>query len=48
MIQSAAVNPNPPFAVITVAIRVSGQDVYRMFSLSKNNDQWKIDQIDAQ
>lgn len=45
MIESAVVNPNPPSAVVTVAMRVGGKDVTRTFLLSKNNEQWKIDSI---
>jgi hypothetical protein len=47
MVQSAAVNPdNPPSAAITVNIRVGDKDVTRLFTLSKENNQWKIDNID--
>jgi hypothetical protein len=48
MIQSAAVNPDPPSATLSVAIRVGGKDVMRVFSLSKEKDQWKIDNIDPE
>lgn len=46
MVESAAVNPNPPSAFVTVNIRSGGEDVSRLFSLSQENGQWKIDNID--
>ncbi len=45
MVDSAAVNPDPPMAEITVTMRVGGQDQTRMFSLIKENGQWKITNV---
>ncbi len=46
MIDSAAVNPDPPMAAITVTMRVGGQDLTRIFSLIKEGGRWKITNID--
>jgi hypothetical protein len=46
MIDSAAVNPDPPMAAITVTMRVGGQDTTRVFSLIKEDGRWKITNID--
>lgn len=46
MIDSAAVNPDPPMAAITVTMRVGGQDQTRIFSLIKEDGRWKITNID--
>lgn len=47
MIDSAAVNPDPPMATIAVTMRVGGQDVTRVFTLIKENGQWKITNIEG-
>lgn len=46
MIDSAAVNPDPPMAAISVTMRVGGQDLTRVFSLIKEGGRWKITNID--
>ena len=46
MIDLAAVNPNPPNAAITVIMRVGGNDLTRVFTLTKENEQWKIINVD--
>lgn len=46
MIDSAAVNPDPPMAAITVSMRVGGEDVTRVFSLIKEGGRWKITNIE--
>jgi hypothetical protein len=45
-IQAAAVNPDPPAAMVEVAIRAGGVDALRRFHLTKENDSWVIDSIE--
>lgn len=47
VIQSAAVNPEPPSAVIKVLIRASGVDYPRTFLLARDAGGWGIDAIDV-
>lgn len=47
MIDSAAVNPDPPMATISVTMRVGGSDVTRVFSLIKEDGRWKITNIEG-
>jgi len=46
VIQSAAVNPEPPSAAIKVMIRAGGKDYSRNFLLTKENANWGIDAIE--
>lgn len=45
-IQAAAVNPDPPAAMVEVAIRAGGVDALRRFHLTKENDNWVIDSVE--
>jgi hypothetical protein len=47
VIQSAAVNPDPPSAAIKVLIRAGGKDYPRTFLLTKDNSNWGIDAIEV-
>jgi hypothetical protein len=47
VIQSAAVNPEPPSASITVLIRAGGKDYPRTFLLTKTDANWGIDAIEV-
>jgi hypothetical protein len=46
-IQMAAVNPDPPSAMVEVAIRTGGEDSIRRFILIKENGAWVIDKIET-
>jgi hypothetical protein len=46
-IDQAAVNPDLPGAFIGVAIQSSGSETRRDFTLTKENNQWKIETISA-
>jgi hypothetical protein len=46
-IDQAAVNPDLPGAFIGVAIQSSGNETRRDFTLTKENNQWKIETISA-
>jgi hypothetical protein len=46
VVQSAAVNPEPPTASIVVIIRAGGKDYPRTFLLTKNGSNWGIDAIE--
>ena len=46
VIQSAAVNPEPPSAAIKVLIRAGGKDYPRTFLLTKDNSNWGIEAIE--
>ncbi len=48
VIDAAAVNPNPPAAVVSAAVKVGGAEIRRTFTLGKEGDQWKIETIDQQ
>ncbi|MDZ4159641.1 MAG: hypothetical protein U1B80_07610 [Anaerolineaceae bacterium] len=43
---AAAVNPDPPAALVTVALRVGGAETQRSFSLVMENGRWVIDAIE--
>ena len=45
-IQAAAVNPDPPAAMVEVAIRAGGVDGLRRFHLSKENNNWVIEAVE--
>lgn len=47
VVQSAAVNPDPPSASIHVVIRAGGKDYVRRFLLTKDASLWGIDAIEA-
>jgi hypothetical protein len=44
-LESAAVQLDPPFALIGVQVQVSGEVSYRGFNLSHEQDRWVIDSI---
>lgn len=46
-IQSAAVNPDPPEALLEVGLVVEGSEMRRRFHLSFEDDRWVIDNIEA-
>jgi hypothetical protein len=46
VIQSAAVNPDPPTASIKVLVRAGGKDYPRTFFLTKDDANWGIDGIE--
>jgi hypothetical protein len=46
VVQSAAVNPDPPTAAIVVIIRAGGKDYPRTFLLTKDTSNWGIDAIE--
>jgi hypothetical protein len=47
VVQSAAVNPEPPSASINVVIRAGGKDYVRRFLLTKDTSLWGIDAIET-
>jgi hypothetical protein len=47
VIQSAAVNPDPPTASIVVVIRAGGKDYPRKFVLTRDSTVWGIESIDS-
>ncbi len=48
VIDAAAVSPQPPAAVVSAAVKVGGAEIRRSFTLSKENDAWKIESIESQ
>lgn len=47
VVQSAAVNPDPPSASIIVVIRAGGKEYLRKFLLTKDTSLWGIDAIEV-
>jgi hypothetical protein len=47
VVQSAAVNPEPPTAAIVVIIRAGGKEFHRTFLLTKDASFWGIDAIEV-
>jgi hypothetical protein len=47
VVQSAAVNPDPPTASISVMIQAGGKDFPRKFILTRDAVVWGIDSIEA-
>ncbi len=45
VIDAAAVNPDPPAAVVSAAVKVGGAEIRRTFTLGQENGQWKIELI---
>ncbi len=45
VIDAAAVNPEPPAAVVSAAVKVGGAEIRRTFTLGKEDGQWKIETI---
>lgn len=46
-IQSAAVNPNPPEALLEVGLMADGSEMIRRFHLLSEDERWVIDGIEA-
>ncbi|HZW02710.1 MAG TPA: hypothetical protein VFF68_02185 [Anaerolineaceae bacterium] len=47
-IDSAAVSPEPPAAIVSVVIQAGGEELQRAFYLMKQNDFWFIDRIEKE
>ncbi len=45
-VTSAAINPDPPAAMVSVAMRVGGNDTLRVFTLVMEDNRWVIDSVE--